>query len=262
MLARGVPVLDERGEVVEWVGANTDISEHKRPEEQREASLQFAEQFIAILGHDLRNHIGAIQITAQLSKLKAEEALEVQHLAERIAASAARMGNMVAQLLDLTRVRLGTGMAIERRPTNFSQVVGAAIDELRLIHPARTIDFACESVVDGSWDAERLTQVVSNLVSDALEHGDHGRHVEVRLAKAESDVLFEVQSYGTPIAPDLLPHLFDPYRLGRRRSGTTSQGRGLGLFITQQIVHAHGGQVVVRSSAAEGTRFTVKLPRT
>jgi PAS domain S-box-containing protein len=260
MLARAAPVLDERGEVVEWVGANTDISERKRAEEEREATLRFAEQFIGILGHDLRNPISAILMAAQLVRRKAADASEVQRLADRVAASGRRMGNMVAQLLDLTRVRLGTGLKVERSATSLSHVVYAAVDELRLVHPTRTIECTCEADVDGSWDADRLAQVVSNLVGNALQHGDAAQPVEVRLAKVESGVSFEVQSYGAPIGPDLLPHVFDPYRQGKSRGGD-SQGLGLGLFITQQIVHAHGGRIDVRSTATEGTRFIVTLPR-
>jgi PAS domain S-box-containing protein len=260
MLARAVPVLDERGEIVEWAGANTDITEHKLAQEQREATLRLAEQFIGILGHDLRNPIAAIRMAAQLTRRSAGDPSEVRHLADRTIASASRMGNMVTQLLDFTRVRLGRGLNIERRPTNLGQVVDAAIDELRLVHPGRTIDGSCQGVVEGSWDGDRLAQVVSNLVGNALQHGDAARPVEVRLGFIESDALLEVQSYGTPIAPDLLPHLFEPYRQGPRHKGK-SQGLGLGLYITQQIVHAHGGRIEVRSGAAEGTRFTVTLPR-
>jgi PAS domain S-box-containing protein len=259
-VARGAPVLDEHGEVLEWVGTSMDISERKRAEEEREATLRFAEQFIGILGHDLRNPINAVQMAAQLLERKADSADDRRRLVERIAASTSRMSNMVSQLLDLTRVRLGTGLHIERKATNLSHVVTAAVDELRLAHPARTIECACGAFVVGSWDADRLAQIVSNLVGNALQHGDPARPVEVRVETTDAGAVFEVQSYGTPIAPNLLPHIFDPYRQGQSHSGK-SKGLGLGLFITQQIVHAHRGQIGVRSTAAEGTRFTVRLPR-
>lgn len=258
-LARAAPVLDERGDIVEWVGTNMDISESKRAEEEREAALRFAEQFIGILSHDLRNPITAIQMATQLLGRKAEREGDRQRLVERIAASTSRMSNMVAQLLDLTRVRLGTGLGIERNAIDLSHVVTAAIEELRLVYPTRIVECACEAAVQGSWDGDRLAQVVSNLVGNALQHGDPLRPVEVKLATVESAAVFEVKSYGPPIPPDLLPHIFDPYRHGEPRRGK-SQGLGLGLFITHEIVRAHGGRIDVHSAVAEGTRFIVTLP--
>jgi PAS domain S-box-containing protein len=259
-LARAAPVFDERGDIVEWVGTNMDISDIKRAEEEREATLRFAEQFIGILGHDLRNPINAIQVAAQLLERKAESAGDRQRLVERIAASTRRMSNMVAQLLDLTRVRLGTGLSIERNAMNLSPVVSGAVEELRLVYPTRVVECTCEAAVQGSWDGDRLAQVVSNLVGNALQHGDPAHPVEVRLATVESTAVLEVRSFGPPIPPDLLPRIFDPYRQGQRSCGK-SGGLGLGLFITQEIVHAHGGRIDVRSTAAEGTRFIVTLPR-
>jgi PAS domain S-box-containing protein len=260
-LARGAPVFDARGEVVEWMGVITDIGDRKRADEQRDATLRFAEQFIGILGHDLRNPINAIQIAAQLMERSPGDVPYTLRLAQRVVSSARRMSNMVAQLLDLTRVRLGTGLKVERKAINLSDVVMAGIDELRLVHSTRTIACSCETVVEGSWDPDRLAQVVSNLVGNALQHGDPGRPVEVRLASDEPRaVVFEVHNYGEVIPSDLLPHLFDPYR-EERAHGAKVQGLGLGLFITHQIVRAHGGRVEVRSTAAEGTRFIVKLPR-
>jgi PAS domain S-box-containing protein len=259
-LARAAPVLDERGEIVEWVGTNMDISESKRAEEEREATLRFAEQFIGILGHDLRNPINAVQMAAELLERKAESAGDRQRLVGRIKASTRRMSNMVTHLLDLTRVRLGTGLSIERTAMNLSHVVTATVEELRLVYPSSTIACACEAAVEGSWDADRLAQVVSNLVGNALQHGDRTAPVEVRLTATEAGAVLEVQNYGSPIAPDLLPHIFDPYRQGQPRRGKPN-GLGLGLFITQEIAHAHGGRIDVRSTAAEGTRFVVTLPR-
>ena len=170
------------------------------------------------------------------------------------------MTNMVAQLLDLTRARLAGGLTVERRPIDLSNVVADAVAELRLVYPTRIVECTISQDITGCWDADRMSQVVSNLVGNALQHGTPERAVEVRLVPKESEVVLEVQSFGNPIAPDLLPRVFDPYRRGKT-AGKKSQGLGLGLFITQQIVHAHGGQIDVRSTATEGTRFTVTLPR-
>jgi len=140
-------------------------------------------------------------------------------------------------------------------------VVASAIDELRVIHPSRELRCALAGEVRGHWDPGRLGQVVSNLVDNALQHGDPSRPVEVRLTVRDAQAVLEVRSYGPAIAPELVPVLFDPYRRGQTRTGRR-KGLGLGLFISNQIVAAHGGTIDVHSDAESGTVFTVRLPRT
>ena len=113
----------------------------------------------------------------------------------------------------------------------------------------------------GRWDAERLAQVVSNLVGNGLQHGDARRPVVVHLTEGESTVVLEVQNDGKVIPPEALPTLFDPYRRGNEHDAR-SKGLGLGLFIAEQIITAHGGRIEVRSTADEGTTLRVTLPRT
>jgi PAS domain S-box-containing protein len=253
------PVRDYDGQVRSVIAVGLDVTAQVRARQALEASVRFSEQFVGILGHDLRNPLGAIQMAASLLGRKAESPSDRQ-LVERILASTRRMINMVAQLFDLTRARLAGGLTVDRRPIDLSNVVADAVAELRLVQSGRAIECVISPGVRGCWDADRLAQVVSNLVGNALQHAAPESTVEVRLAPRGNEVVLEVRSFGTPIAPDLLPVIFDPYRRGEA-AGTRSQGLGLGLFITQQIVHAHGGQIDVRSTATDGTRFTVTLPR-
>ena len=253
------PVRDHDGQVRSVIAVGLDVTDQVRARQALEASVRFAEQFVGILGHDLRNPLGAIQMAASLLGRKVESPSD-RHLVERILASTTRMANMVAQLFDLTRARLAGGLTVDRRRIDLSNVVGDAIAELRLVQPWRAIECDISPEIRGCWDADRLAQVVSNLVGNALQHAAPDTAVEVRLAAKGNDVALEVRSFGNPIAPDLLPLIFDPYRRGEA-AGSKSQGLGLGLFITQQIVHAHGGRIDVRSTATDGTRFTVTLPR-
>jgi signal transduction histidine kinase len=170
------------------------------------------------------------------------------------------MANMVAQLLDLTRSRLAGGIPIDPRPADVSAIVSGIVDELRLVHPDRVIEWQSEGEERGRFDVDRLAQVVSNLVGNALEHGDPSRPISVRLSGEPDQVVLFVHSEGPPIPPDLLPVIFDPYRRSTARD-ERSKGLGLGLFITEQVVLGHGGTIEVRSSAEEGTTFAVKLPR-
>jgi signal transduction histidine kinase len=141
-----------------------------------------------------------------------------------------------------------------------NDVIRGVLDELQQIHPARTIRCTMSADVRGDWDAERLAQVVSNLVGNAIQYGDPAWPIEVRLTTREREAVLEVRSFGSPIPSELLPVIFDPYRRGEARS-SKSQGLGLGLFITHQIVLAHGGHIEVASSLKDGTTFTVRLPR-
>jgi signal transduction histidine kinase len=241
--ARFRALAEERGELV------------RRLEE----SVRFAEQFVGILGHDLRNPLHAIRIAANLLKTAPEPASRSVAI-DRILSSSANMTGMVDQLLDLTRSRLAGGIAIDRKATVLNEVVTNVVDELRIIHPSRDIRSALTADARGAWDPHRLRQVVSNLVDNALRHGDPLRPVEVRLAAQPEEVVFDVHSFGPPISSELMPFLFDPYRRGKTRD-RRAKGLGLGLFISHQIVAAHGGRIDVESNARRGTTFTVHLPR-
>jgi signal transduction histidine kinase len=238
--------------------AAEQYAELGRNEAAIETALRFAEQFIGMLGHDLRNPLHAIQMAATLMRETAQ-GRDARVLA-RLLSSTRRMSNMVGQLLDLTRARLGGGIAVQRRPMDLATLVGAIVDELRPAYPGRELVQRLPPDATGEWDPDRLAQVVSTLVGNALAYGDPARPVEVRLAAEGERVRLAVQSHGPPIAPELLPVLFDPFRRSEARS-LHAQGLGLGLYIAQQIVHAHGGRIDVRSTEAEGTVFEVTLPR-
>ena len=260
-------VRDARGQLQGFAKVTRDLTERRRSEGElavearrrleAENQTRFAEMFIGILGHDLRNPLNAISIGAALIKRKG---IADDRVLERILHSTERMSNMVGQLLDLTRTRLAGGIPIERRPADLRTIVAATIEELQLVYRDRDICLATGEEIDGAWDTDRLAQVVSNLVGNALEHGEPARPVTVRLSAADDIVEFSVHSFGPPIPPEVLPAIFDPYRRTSARSGR-SKGLGLGLFITQQIVLAHGGRLDCRSTDEDGTTLTVLLPR-
>jgi len=260
-------VRDAQGQLRGFAKVTRDLTERRRSEGElaaearrrleAENQTRFAEMFIGILGHDLRNPLNAISIGAALIKRKG---IADDRVLERILQSSERMSNMVGQLLDLTRTRLAGGIPIERRPAGFRTIVTGAIEELQLAYRDRDIRLEIGEEIDGLWDTDRLAQVVSNLVGNALEHGQPDRPVTVRLSAADDVVRFSVHSFGPPIPPEVLPLIFDPYRRTSARSGR-SKGLGLGLYITQQIVLAHGGSLACRSTDEEGTTLTVVLPR-
>jgi signal transduction histidine kinase len=234
-------------------------------EEHMEEEAEFRERFIGILGHDLRSPLNAISLSARaLSRYGPLTQLQ-QDLGQRIELSAARMTKMISDILDLTRARLSGGIPLVLEPTYLADVCQQVVKELTAAYPNRSIVYDQEGAGEGVWDAERLTQVLSNLVANALEHGGADVPVFVRSHPCEDLVALEVHNPGAPIPQHLLATLFEPFRRGSGSSPAQSKGRrgglGLGLYIVKEIVEAHGGRVSVRSSLEEGTTFTVLLPR-
>jgi len=131
------------------------------------------------------------------------------------------------------------------------------MDELRLLYPRRVIRLDCDGPMTGSIDPDRVARAVGNLVNNALRYGDPDAPIDVSLRRASAGIVLEVHNQGTPIQPDLLPHLFEAFQRGPDAGG---EGLGLGLYIVKQIVDAHGGSITVRSTQAEGTTFSVLWP--
>lgn len=235
---------------------------------------QAKETFLAILGHDLRTPLGAIQTSAAfLLEADALPPAEGVRLAGRIWASAARSLRMVGELLDFTRSRLGGGIPVVRTEGDLAALVREAAAEVTAAHPARAVDVRTPGLAEGAplraaFDGARLSQALGNLIGNAVQHGGDGA-VTVTLAAGATDgdrvVTIAVRNGGATIPAAQLDGLFNPLqsravRPVRPDRGPTSS-LGLGLYIAERIVHAHGGQLAVASSEAEGTTFTTTLPR-
>jgi signal transduction histidine kinase len=220
-----------------------------------------SDQFLAVLGHDLRNPLGAISMSAGLISRRADHTNT--KAASLILTSAERMSRMVDDLLDLTRTRLGSGIPIAPEPTDLKSLGEEVVAELEAFHPDRPMDFHADGNLRGSWDRDRLAQVLSNLLGNALQYGARDRPIEVAVRGDGEEVVIEVHNEGRPIPPAMLANIFEPMvRGGGRREGDKlSRSLGLGLHIAREIVLAHGGTVSVKSTGSEGTTFCVRLPR-
>jgi PAS domain S-box-containing protein len=265
-VANYYPVRTQAGELMGVGCFLMDITAHKEAERTLEQAVSFREQLLAVLGHDLRNPLNAINASAFLISRAEELDERARQAVERIRRSSARMARLINDILDFASSRLGGGIPVTRQRVNMADACRAALDELQVTFPERQLLFEAHGDTWGAWDPDRVAQVLGNLVFNALQHGREDTPVLTTVRCAGSDVLLEVSNQGEPIPAELLPRLFDPFkrrpedqRPHEGRSG--SRSLGLGLHIVRQIALAHSGDVAVRSSAEEGTRFTVRWPR-
>jgi signal transduction histidine kinase len=223
-------------------------------------ALRLNEMFVGILGHDLRNPLGAMVTGAELLAAQLSDERQLRTL-RRMTAAGQRMTAMIEQLLDLTRARLGGGLGFVRvrEPLDVRELVQRTLDELREIYPGRDIALESTSDCTTSGDPERLLQLFGNLIANALTHGDDGAKVSVSVVGRSHDVVVDIRNQGV-IPPERVPTLFEPFQ-GKPQGAARSGGLGLGLFIAQQIAAAHGGDLAVESSEGAGTLVTVRLPR-
>jgi two-component system sensor histidine kinase/response regulator len=225
---------------------------------ERNDMLRTQEMLTAILGHDLRNPLNAMMLSAQALRVVSTDP-QVHQLAARIVESGTRIGRMAADLLDLARVRLGGGIPIDVAPGALGDVVARVVAECRAAYPDQVIDEACSGDLSGRWDMARLEQMLANLVGNAVQHGRSGLPIEVRAEGLPAHVRLTVVNAGR-IADALFPSMFDPFMRGP--AGTAAgDGLGLGLYIARQIVAGHGGTISARSTEADRTEFEVLLPR-
>jgi PAS domain S-box-containing protein len=255
------PVRTRDGRVLGVGGVIMDITDRKRAEEELRRAAEFRERFLGIVSHDLRNPLNAILLSAN-ALIRSEGIPERQMKSiRRIVTSAERMERMISELLDFTRGRLGGGIPISPRPTQLRHLCRHVLEELEAGHPGRQLRLKAQGDFQGEWDSDRLAQVLGNLGKNALQYSPEDTPVDFVLQDEGDSVSVEVHNAGAPIPADALSEVFEPFQraVGEEHPGTS--GLGLGLFIVQQIVAAHGGTVAVRSTEAEGTTFTVRLPR-
>jgi signal transduction histidine kinase len=217
------------------------------------------QRFLAILSHDLRNPLAAISAAA--SFLGEVAGLDPDHarLVSMIESSSTRMTNLVADMLELALNRLGDTIPIERSETNVGDLINEVVAEVRASYQQAEIEVSAQGNLTGQWDAARLAQAFTNLIGNAVQHGDGGGPIHVSTRGDDRQVSIEVRNSGPEIPGDQLRHIFDGTQPVSRTSGDRSH-LGLGLFIVNKIVEGHGGSIDVRSGNAE-TAFTVRLPK-
>ncbi|MCP3139612.1 sensor histidine kinase [Pyxidicoccus xibeiensis] len=266
--AHGQAFFDVHRRAVRFIGTVLDITERKRLDEQllrREEELQrradLEEKLIGIVSHDLRNPLNAVGYSTTLLLRRADLDDGARRVIERIRSATERANRMIRDLLDFTQARLGGAIPVHREPADLNELVRAVVEEVRLASPGRRIEVTTQGGGEGTWDTDRLAQVLTNLLNNALRYGAEDAPVRVETRAEDGVVELRVHNAGEPIRPEALPILFQPMKRGAGETEATSPGLGLGLYIVDRIVHAHGGSVSVSSTAEEGTTFCVRLPR-
>jgi PAS domain S-box-containing protein len=265
---RGVPFVDDAGTFAGFIGSCIDVEERRRAqdaEQQRnEQQLALARDFerwiLAIVSHDIRDPLSTILLAAGRLRDETDAGSAAKKHAEMVERGAHRIHHIVGDLLDFEREREGEGIPIEPEPIDLRRVCRQIVDEIQAKARGRQVTFDCDAGVDGvgEWDEHRLVQALSNLASNAVQHGTPGSPIDVRLSGSAEQVVIAVRNDGAIPESDLL-RIFEPFH-ARRRYVRRGGGLGLGLFIARAIARAHGGSLEVDSRDDE-TTFRLVLPR-
>jgi signal transduction histidine kinase len=267
-LTRAIEERERRRRVEEqqvFLGQHAELLEkivEERTRELREAN-RLKDQFMAMLSHELRSPLGAIRMWASLLRSGKLDAERTARAIEAIERSAITQGQLVEDLLDVSRITAGK-LVLDARPIDLAVVAEAAVDAVRTDAEAKQVRLEQvfelgEGRVQG--DPARLQQVVWNLLANAVKFSPRGGRVLLRLARADGQAIISVRDEGEGIAPEFLPHIFEPFRQADGTSTRAYGGLGLGLAIVHDVVELHRGTIEVESKGkGQGATFTVKLP--
>ncbi|HTP26090.1 MAG TPA: HAMP domain-containing sensor histidine kinase [Anaeromyxobacteraceae bacterium] len=231
-----------------------------RATEARGRADSFRDQMLSTVGHDLRNPLGAIALSAVLLQQKGGLSGWQSKAVGRIRGSAARMGRIIEDLLSYTRARLGEGIPITRSNADLREITRKTVEELRTAYPDAVVEVSADGDLRGEWDPARLEQMVSNVLSNAIDHGNPAEPVRLALRGDSEAIALEASSRGE-LPAEAVEHAFEAFHGGhlphtrRRKSGL-----GLGLFIAREIARRHGGEISIASGEG-ATRVAMRLPR-
>jgi phosphoserine phosphatase RsbU/P len=234
------------------------VTEAKRLQVEAKDRAVFAEQMMGIVSHDLRNPLSTIQMATALLG-RGDLPVSQQRVLGRIARATERAHKLIADLLDFTQARLGTGLPVARQTIDLHAAVAETVEELALAYPGRILRHERAGAGSCLADADRLAQLIGNLVANAMAYGSPGSPVTVSSTIANDSFTLSVHNHGSPIPLALQPGLFQPMARGTA-AGSATRSVGLGLYIVNEIARAHGGRTEVESTEASGTTFRAVLP--
>ena len=262
VLGRALPVRNEKGAIVRWMGTCTDIHEQKRAQEELVANSRRKDDFLAMLAHELRNPLAPISTAAQLLKAVPTDRATVEHSADIVSRQVRHMTALVDDLLDVSRVTRGL-VELERAPVDVKAVLGNAIEQVRPLIEARGHQLTTRMASGDVYvlgDRTRLVQVMSNLLHNAAKYTPQNGALSLSMSVGEQ-VEVRVADNGMGVEAQLLPHIFDLFTQGERTPDRSQGGLGLGLALVKSLVDLHRGRVTAESEGrGRGSAFTVILP--
>jgi len=263
MLSRAVPMLDDHGEIDEWIGAASDITKRKQTEEKLRLSDQRKDEFLAMLAHELRNPLAPISAAAELLQRTSLDETRVRNTSRIIGRQVEHMRSLVDDLLDVSRVTHGA-VELDKAPVEIGSIVGDAVEQVAPLARARGHQLALRlapraMLVEG--DHKRLVQIVANLLNNAAKYTPEGGNIAIATAVRDGQAVIDVTDDGIGMAPEMVARAFDLFAQAERTADRASGGLGLGLALVRSLVELHGGTVACHSAGpGKGSRFTVSLP--
>jgi PAS domain S-box-containing protein len=261
--SKAVPILDADGEIREWIGMASDITERKAAEEQLNDASRRKDEFLAMLAHELRNPLAPIGAAAQLLQLGRLNDEQVRKTSEVIGRQVSHMTGLIDDLLDVSRVTRGL-IELDKATLDIHHVVNDAVEQVNPLIRARKHELVIRHAPQGGricGDKKRLVQVVANVLNNAAKYTAEGGHLVVSTQVQASKVLIEVSDDGIGMTPEMANHAFDLFAQAERTSDRSSGGLGLGLSLVRSLVELHGGTVSCESDGLDrGSRFSISLP--
>lgn len=265
-LSRALPLLGPGGMVERWLGSNTDITTEQLAREDLNRSLRDRDEFLSVASHELKTPIAGLKLQVQLMKRRLERGdssalspAAVGRLVHQADRQTDRLARLIDDMLDISRIRVGK-LQLQPEQVDLAELVRSVVETMQaqMQESGTSVVLETPPSLEGRWDPFRIEQVLINLLTNALRYGE-GQPVKVQLEEREGSVRLSVSDEGRGLAPQDVERIFD--RFERGASGKEARGLGLGLFITREIVEAHGGRVWAESAGLErGATFVVELP--
>lgn len=271
-LSQANPIRDEKGKILHWFGTNTDITDLKNAQEEREKlttdlrkAVTARDEFLSIASHELKTPLTSLRLNAQMmkrvvDKIETVDAEKFEKFVEQVDKQTLRLNRLVEDMLDISRIQSGK-LTVRKSRINLNELLGemkTRFDEEFCSKTGQELTVHIQEEIFGDWDRFRLEQVVSNLLTNALRYGEH-RPVSISAYVKDQDVIISVMDQGIGISKENMEIIFNRFE----RAGISPNeisGLGLGLFITRQIVTAHQGEIWVESEVGKGSTFYVRLP--
>lgn len=260
------PDFDEMGNVSGFVSAGTDITLRKQMENELRESLQklaqergIRERFVSAISHDLRTPLSVARLGAEMILRKSSNPTQLHKIAEKIIKNMDRADGMIRDLLDANRLKAGEKLHLSIQKSDLMAVVEEVLVDLKSLHGKR-FNFQCKETISGYWDCEAIRRMIENLASNGIKYGIESGEITIHLEQKNTSIELSVSNKGTAISPEDQKNIFELFRRSETAARGSYEGWGIGLTLVRGLARAHGGDVHLSSSEAEGTCFKIILP--